>query len=217
MNDPGRRPSRDRRREMELEAQRLLAEEQGLGRYLEHRANHRFAVWRTAAIYIPSAVVLTGLLVVALVNLPNSIIGLVVVGIFALPVDWEAMQAIRDLLRRQPVTSRGVIDRQWSKSRFLFFGRVRYVLVDARRVREDGSVDVSRKPKSTLFEVGEMAGYQLNPGDEVEVVHWPHTNVIVTLERLHRSLDDLASDRPSPPGAWDELDQPPPMNPWIGR
>ncbi len=211
----GERP-RDRRREMELEARRLDAQARGLDRYLEHRDNARFAIWRQAVIYVPSGVLLTSLLVVGILNLPSAIIAVVVLTVFALPVDIEAIQSVRDLMQREPVTSRGVVDRQWAKGRFLFFGRVRYVLADLRRV-VDGTVDPGQKPKGSLFEVAELTNMQLSPGDQIEVVHWPHTNAIVSIERLSQDLDaDRGAgptDRPS--AAWDELDRGSTnMSPW---
>lgn len=207
---------------MELEAQRLRAEELGGAGYLEHRDNARYGIWRAAVIYVPSGLILTGLLGVALLNLPNSIIAAVVLGIFALPVDLEALQAVRDLLRREPVTSRGVIDRQWAKSRFMFLGRVRYLLVELRRVDPSTGavVDPDGKKKSALFEVEELTNQQLQPGDEIEVVHWPHTNAIVSLELVSSGVD--ANKGSKPPGrpnkAWEELDRGPSgnTNPWTG-
>jgi|GEM_PF-3173066 len=203
-----RRHPRDRRREMQLEAKRLDAEARGLDRFVEHRDNARFSIWRQAAIYVPSGLLLTALLVVGIMNLPNSIIAVVVLSIFSIPVDMEAVSAVRDLFRSGPVTSRGVIDRQWAKARFMFLGRVRYLLVDLRRV-EDGQVNRDAKPKGTLFEVGELANIQLNPGDEIEVVHWPHTNAIVSLELLSKNPDPDRSRRVEIPNpAWDELGNP---------
>ena len=217
-----RRQPRDRRREMELEAQRVRAQELGLDRYLEYRDNARLGIVRQAAIYVPSGLVLTGLLAVAVMNLPNAIVAVIVLAIFSLPVDLEAIQAVRDLLRKEPVTSRGVIDRQWAKSRFMFLGRVRYLLVDLRRVDGQGGavLDPDAKAKGTLFEVEELANHQLHPGDEIEVVHWPHTNAIVSLELLSSGVD--ASNGTNPPArpnkAWEELDRGPSANtnPWAG-
>src|SRR5690606_3788338 len=146
------RQPRDRRRELELEAKRLNAAARGLDRYIEHRDNTRFAIWRQAAIYVPSGLLLTALWVVGIMNLPGSIIAVIVLTLFVIPVDLEAISAVRDLFRREPVTSRGPIDRQWAKARFMFLGRVRYLLVSVRRV-EDGQVNPDRKPKGTLFEV----------------------------------------------------------------
>lgn len=198
------REPRDRRKEMQEEALRLQAEERGL-RYLEYRDNSRLAVIRQGLIYIPSGLVLGGLFIISLVNLPNSIIAFVILGIFTVPVLILASHAVLDLLRREPVTSRGIVDRQWSKGRFMFIGRVRYVLAEVRPV-EDGRVDLDRKAKGQLFEVEELADSQLNPGDEIEVVHWPHTNAIVSLERLSQSPDTPKQRRDPSSQAWDEVE-----------
>lgn len=188
------REPRDRRSELEREARRIQAEERGLDRYLEYRDNSRLGLWRQALIYVPSGVIATVLLVVALMNLPGSIIGLVILAIFAIPLDVEAIQAVRDLLEREPVASRGSVERLWAKSRFMFFGRVRYLLADMRRV-EDGRVDPDRKSRGTLFEVGEVASLELVVGDEIEVVHWPHTNAIVSVERVSGTAGGSSSSQ----------------------
>jgi len=203
---------------MEIEAHRLAAQERGLDRYLEYRDNSRFAIWRQAAIYVPSGLLLTSLWVVGIQHLPTSIIAVVILTLFTLPVDIEAIQTVRDLARREPVTSRGVVDRQWAKARFMFLGRVRYLLASLRRV-DDGQVDAARKPKSSLFEVSELTNMQLNPGDQIEVVHWPHTNAIVSLERLSQDLGESPGQTPPdrPNAAWEELDRGQAMGPWVGR
>ena len=138
-------------------------------RYLEQRDNHRAIVIRRAIIFTPGAIILTGLFLFSLMHLWASIIMAILVGIAALAVDIEALSALRDLGAR-PATTRGRIHRLWSKARFLFFGRVHYMLIDRQ-----------------LFEVDAIAAMELQPGDEVEIRHWPHTNVIVTLERTDRA------------------------------
>lgn len=139
-------------------------------RYLEQRFDHRAAVVKRAIIFVPGAVVLTGLLLLALVNLPSSIVMVVILGISALAVDVEAIAAVRDL-PAEPIASRGRIDRLWDKSRFLFFfGRVNYLLLGRR-----------------LFEISTPARMELQPGDEVEIFHWPHTNIVITLERISKA------------------------------
>ncbi|MEX1023428.1 MAG: hypothetical protein WD058_09805 [Dehalococcoidia bacterium] len=156
-------------------------------RYLEYRANHRFALVRRAVLFVPAALILTGLLVIASLELPSSIILVIFLGIGALAIDVEAISTVRDLASA-PITSRGRIERKWSKARFLFFGRVNYLLVAAREVTERG-VDTDLKPRDRLFEVGPIAAGELNLGDEVQAVHWPHTNQVVALERLSTSPD----------------------------
>ncbi len=150
-------------------------------RYLEYRPNHRVGLLIRTAIFVPSALLLTGLLVLALMELPSTILIVILLGLGALAVDMEAYHSVRDLMS-EPVTSRGRIQRQWRKGRFLFFGRVNYLLVSTRDPQ-----DPDAKPKSRLFEVGAVSAMELQPGDEIEALHWPRTNTIVTLERTARA------------------------------
>lgn len=149
-------------------------------RYLEYRPNHRVGLFIRAAIFVPSGLALTALLAFALLDLPRTILIVIFVGLGALAVDTEAYHSVRDLMA-QPVTSRGRIQRKWKKGRFLFFGRVNYLLVSAR-----DEADPDAKAKSRLFEVGELAARELEPGDEILALHWPHTNAIIALERTAR-------------------------------
>ncbi len=150
-------------------------------RYLEYRPNHRTGLVIRGVLFVPAAIVLTTLLAFAALGLPNTIIIVLFVGIGALAIDMEAYHTVRDLLA-QPVTTRGRIERQWKKGRFLFLGRVNYLLVSAR----DES-DPDAKPRTRLFEVGEIAARELQPGDEILTTHWPHTNAIIALERVGRA------------------------------
>ncbi|MDA0815245.1 MAG: hypothetical protein O2924_01555 [Chloroflexi bacterium] len=161
---------------------------------LEQRDRSRSAVVRRAAIYVPLAVLLVGLLLMSLPHLPGSIIVVIVLTLSGAATSVEAYQSVADLFAKKPVMSRGVLDRKWSKARFMFFGRIHYLLVDGRIVH-DGAVDRDIASKLQLFEVGPVAEMELARGDELEVVHWPHTNEIVTLRRIGRAADH---DRPSP-------------------
>lgn len=159
------------------ELERMAREARRDDRYLEQRDNHRAIVVRRAIIFTPGAIILTGLFLFSLMHLWSSIIMAILVGIAALAVNIEAISALRDL-GDEPVTSRGRINRLWSKARFLFFGRVHYLLLDRK-----------------LFEVDPIAAAELQPGDEVEIRHWPHTNVIITLERVGRAPEASSGDR----------------------
>jgi hypothetical protein len=143
-------------------------------RYLEWRENHRQQVVHRALLYTPGAIVLTGLAVWAALGLWSTIVMFVILGIAAVAIDIEALSALRDLGSR-PVRTVGLIQRSWTKSRFLFFGRVHYLIVERR-----------------LFEISPLTAAELNRGDEVRIEHWPHSNVIVSLERLRtaREIED---------------------------
>lgn len=168
------------------------------GNLLEQRDTPRSAIVRRSAIYVPAAIVLTVLLLLALLGLPGSILAVLLLGLAVFAVNVEAYQGVADLLSDGPVTSRGRVTRRWSKSRFLFFGRVHYLLVEARPVH-DGAVDEDRKASHRLFEVLASTALELERGDELEVVHWPHTNAIVTLRRTRTAMqqDTLRRDEPS--------------------
>lgn len=151
-------------------------------RYLERRDRPRFALVVQAAIYVPAGVATTVLTVVMVTDLPGTILAVLLLGLFAFAFDMQAYHAVADLLTPHPMTSRGRVENGWSKGRLLIFGRAHYLLVESRPVI-DGEVDGSAKPKRRVFEVGALSQLELRPGDEVEVVHWPHTDSIVTLER----------------------------------
>jgi hypothetical protein len=149
---------------------------------LEERPGHRAGLVRKAIIHTPAAAGALALTAIALLGLLQgnlgALIGLVIVGSLALALSFEAVAALRDL-RSAPVTTRDRVARVWSKSRVLFFGRVHYLLVKRR-----------------VFEIGPVAGAELRAGDEVEIVHWPHTNALVSL-RLVGPRDE--AERPREP------------------
>jgi len=133
---------------------------------IEENPKHRQTLLRRVAVYVPSAAVATALFVYALTALPQSLIMVIVVAIFTIPLDMEAVSAVRDL-SAQPVVTEGRIDRKWSKARFAFFGRVHYLMVNRK-----------------LFEVGAVAGLELQLGDQVRVEHWPHSHILISVARL---------------------------------
>lgn len=135
-------------------------------RYLEYRVNHRLGLWIRSAIFVPAGLAFAGLFVWA--SMDMVIVAMVVLGICAIAVGSEAISTVRDLLAT-PVVTRGRVGRSWKKARLLFFGRVDYVMV-----------------RRKLFEISAITAIELQPGDEVEVLHWPHTNSIITLERVAR-------------------------------
>lgn len=133
---------------------------------VEAHPKHRLILLRRTALYAPSAVIATAILVYALFSLPQSLIMVFVVGLFTIPLDMEAVAALRDL-PGQPVVTEGRIERKWSKARFAFLGRVHYIIVGKK-----------------LFEVGPVAGLELQLGDQVRVEHWPHSHTLVSVARL---------------------------------
>lgn len=153
---------------------------------LEQRADSRASVVKRALLLTPTALALVALLIYAMQFLPNSFIAVFVLTLGGIPAALEAVAAIRDL-SATPTTSRGRVRRLWKKSRYLFVGRVDYMLVDKK-----------------LFEINAITATELHEGDEVIVEHWPNTNVLISLTRV-------PSEAPrQPETARRALDFPPP-------
>lgn len=148
---------------------------------LEERENTRRSVVIRAILLTPTAIVLLTLLGFSVTYLPASFLAVFVLSLGGIPAAIEAVAALRDL-RATPATTQGTIRRMWKKSRFLFFGRVDYMLVGSR-----------------LFEVNPISASELHAGDEVIVEHWPHTNVLISLRRVPAGP---ASAESSAPPAW---------------
>ena len=133
--------------------------------YLEERPHHRRSLIRRAVLLTPAGIVSTALLAVALMNLPGSAFAVLILGLSSMALDVEAISALRDL-RATPVTTEGRVTRLWAKARYLFLGRVHYMLVGR-----------------SLFEIGPLAAAELKVEDEVVVTHWPHSHVIINVAR----------------------------------
>lgn len=134
-------------------------------RVLEERPNSRTSVILRAVLLTPLAVALLALLGLSVTYLPSSFLAVTVLTLGGIPAAIEAVSAIRDLNAR-PVITRGAVARLWKKSRYLFVGRVDYMLVNRK-----------------LFEVSAVSATELHEGDEVVIEHWPHTNIVISLSR----------------------------------
>jgi hypothetical protein len=149
------------------------------GELIEERHGHRFAVVRSAIFYTPLAAISSALLAVSAFNLLTGNIGALVpaifLGILAFATVFEAQANLRDL-RASPVTTTGMVSRSWSKGRFLFIGRVHYLLVNG-----------------DVFEVNPVSAAEIAEGQTVEIEHWPHTHTVIT---MHRPAQTPASERP---------------------
>ena len=138
---------------------------------------------RKAIIHTPPAIVAVSLTTFAVASLFSGDsplpIGVIIFGLFAFSFSLQSIAALRDL-RSSPITTQGEVRRAWRRSRFLFIGRIHYLQVERR-----------------VFEVGATAHLELQPGDTVEVLHWPHTNTIVTLN-LHKDSREQSTDQTLP-------------------
>jgi len=132
---------------------------------LEQRDNSRTAVVMRALLLTPVAAVMLGLLAFSITFLPSSFVAVTILTLGGIPAAIEAVNALRDL-RATPKETRGQVERLWTKARYLFVGRVDYMLVNRK-----------------LFEVNAITRAELQVGDEVVIQHWPHTHIVISLAR----------------------------------
>lgn len=146
----------------------------------------RRSVVRKALLYSPLALVFIGVTLVALYNaFTNSLgalVGAVVFGIPAAALSFEAWSALRDL-RQEPVTTRGVVARMWSKGTVLWITRAYYLLVEVP------GVQIERR----FFVVPHEVYLQIDEGSTVQVRHWPHTNGVISLGEVGSGGSQRAS------------------------
>lgn len=95
----------------------------------------------------------------------GSIVGLVLVGGVALLLGYQVVQSLRDLVSR-PVETAGLVERLWSRNEFLLF-RNTYVFVEK---------NVFRVPVQHLLDI--------ERGDLVRIVHYPHTGTVELIEKV---------------------------------
>ena len=106
----------------------------------------------------------------------GRIVGLVLVGSAALLFGYQVVQSLRDLFSR-PVETTGLVEKRWSRSDFFLF-RSTYIFVQK---------NVFRLPPEQLLEI--------ERGDVVRVVHYPHTGTVETIERVKQpAQSETASD-----------------------
>lgn len=137
---------------------------------IEERAPDRHLIVRNVVIYGPVSAVILTLLFLAAGALFSGRVGAIlpafVLAIVAFAVVYELVAALRDL-RAEPVSVEGECARIWKKSKFMFFGRQDYLLIDRK-----------------VFEIGPLAATELEEGQKVSILHWPHTMRVITLERI---------------------------------
>ncbi len=134
----------------------------------------RAAVLRSALLFTPFlAVVLVALVFIAreTVNEGTSagrVVGLVLVGSVALLLAYQVVQSVRDLFA-QPVETTGLVERRWSRADFFLF-RNSYIFVGR---------DVFRLEPEEFV--------QVDLGDTVRVLHYPHTSTVEAIEVVQRA------------------------------
>ncbi len=128
---------------------------------------------RDAIIYTPIFVAVLVAWAVALAGVirqggGGGVFLLVLLTLVALLVGFQSLQSLRDL-RSTLVTSEGEVRRKWRRAEFLLFPA--YYLYLNRNV----------------FRITPLTYHQVQPGDFVAVLHYPHTSTVVSVTRLRRS------------------------------
>ena len=100
----------------------------------------------------------------------GRIVGLVLVGSVTLLLGYQVIQSVRDLFS-QLVETTGLVERRWSRNEFFLF-RNSYIFVDR---------NVFRLPPEQLLDI--------DRGDLVRIVHYPHTGAVERIERVRRGAD----------------------------
>ncbi len=103
------------------------------------------------------------------------IVGLILVGLVALLRMYQVVQSVRDLFS-QPVEMTGLVERSWSRNDF-FLIRNSYIFVrrNVYRLHPEQFIDVDL-------------------GDTVRIVHYPHTAAVETMEVVERAGQRGSSD-----------------------
>lgn len=136
----------------------------------------RRSIVRKALAFTPAALLFLSGTLLALYNVltgsAGALVGVIVLGLPAFALTYEAVAAVRDL-RSEPRVTRGVIARMWNKGTVLWMTRAYYLLVE--------SPGASSSREQHFFVISPDAYLQLSDGRTVEVRHWPHTNTVVSL------------------------------------
>jgi hypothetical protein len=97
----------------------------------------------------------------------GRIIGIVLVSSVALLLGYQVVQSTRDLFGRTIETT-GRVERRWSRNEFFLF--------------RNGYIFVGRN----VFRLEPERFVEIDLGDTVRIVHYPHTNTVESIEVLGR-------------------------------
>ena len=131
------------------------------------------AVFRSALLFAPFfALALLGFAFLLAETLSDGatagrVVGTVLVGFVAVLFGYQVVQSVRDLFS-SVVETTGIVERRWSRNDFFLF-RNSYIFVER---------NVFRLEPEQFIEV--------DLGDMVRVVHYPHTSTVESLERVGR-------------------------------
>ncbi len=140
----------------------------------ETRPSAWAAVLRSTLMFTPFLLIVLAILALLVKDTAEQgtsagrIVAMVLVGSVTLLLAYQVVQSLRDLFSR-PVETTGLVERRWSRSDFFLF-RSSYVFVgrNVYRLRPEQFIDVDL-------------------GDTVRIVHYPHTGAVETIEVLERA------------------------------
>lgn len=133
----------------------------------ETTAPARWALLRGALIYTPLALASdAGVIAVIVLLIQGGDAGLyvtlVVAGLIGVLTSYQSIQSVRDLASEPRLTT-GWIRRKWSRSDFIV-SRSHYIYVD-----------------KSVFKVDPATFVEVEEGDSVSILHYPHTNTVVSV------------------------------------
>lgn len=134
----------------------------------------RASVLRSALLFSPFLAVSASALAFIIGDVVNDgfnaghVVGIFLVGFVTLLLGHQVVQSIRDLFSRC-VETVGVVERQWSRNEFLLF--------------RNGYIFVGRN----VFRLTPDEYINVELGDTVRVVHYPHTATVEEVEVVERA------------------------------
>tara|TARA_B100001142_G_scaffold328684_1_gene389465 strand:- start:48 stop:788 length:741 start_codon:yes stop_codon:yes gene_type:complete len=128
----------------------------------------RRSVWMRVSLFVPLSLCCCLLLAWLIFSLPQTTVGLIIVGIFSVAIFIEGFAVVRDIVS-QPIITEALVSRLWQKGRLLVFGQVYYLLIDKR-----------------LFEISAFAYHELQSHTKpyVRIRHWPHSNIVISVQSI---------------------------------
>ena len=131
------------------------------------------AVLRSALLFAPFfALALTGLALLVLEAMDEGfgagqVVAITILSFVSLLFGYQVVQSARDLFSGV-VETKGVVERRWSRNEFFLF-RNCYIFVERN-----------------VFRLEPEQYIEVELGDTVRVVHFPHTSMVEALERVER-------------------------------
>lgn len=157
--------------------------QRGLGTVAMPELSPRGRLVRDAILYTPPFVVLGAVLVLMLLGWGGRpIIGMVIVAFLVFLFGYQSVQSLRDLGSR-PRDVEGPIARRWTK-RDGFVWKSQYITV-----------------QRSIFRIPVEMYLDIKVGDTVRVHAYPHTGLVIAVERLAREAPAVAASDAALPAA----------------